>query len=212
MALASLLGCERDEHAPLSSDRWEAAVEALEDAHARSVPAKDALLFTGSSSIRRWDIEKAFAPRRVLNLGIDGAHLEHIVRFADRLILAHRPRVVVLYAGDNDTTAGKTPERIRDDFIELVDLLQRQLPESLVVFISIKPSIARWHVIDAVTKTNTLIAKICAQHAHLTYVDVFTAMLGVDEKPNASLYANDQLHLSEEGYALWRKLLLQHLN
>lgn len=212
MAFASLLGCDRDAPAPPPNDRWEAAVDAIESAHTGEAPAKDALLFTGSSSIRRWDIENAFAPRRVLNHGIDGAHLEHIVRFADRLILTHRPRTVVIYAGDNDTVADKTPERIRDDFAALVDVLQRRLPDTRVVFISIKPSIARWHSVETVITTNALIAKICAQHAHLSYVDVFTAMLGVDEKPNASLYASDGLHLSEAGYALWHALLLQHVD
>ena len=45
----------------------------------------------------------------------------------------------------------------------------------------------------------------------LAYIDVFTPMLGADGKPRPELYAPDGLHLSEEGYELWRRVTAPHL-
>ena len=47
-------------------------------------------------------LEVDFPGLRVLNRGFGGSELSDVVQFADRIVLPYRPRVVIVYAGDND--------------------------------------------------------------------------------------------------------------
>ena len=90
---------------------WAADIEAFEAADAERFPAPGPIVFTGSSSIRLWSsLEEDMAPLYVLNRGFGGAHMAHVLHFADRIITPYTPRALVLYVGDNDIGAGKTPE------------------------------------------------------------------------------------------------------
>ena len=48
--------------------------------------------------------------------------------------------MVVLYAGDNDLAAGKTPQQVIEDYKAFVARVRRDLPKAKIAFISIKPS------------------------------------------------------------------------
>ena len=81
---------------------WEDEIVAFEAAGAEAPPEPGAIVFTGSSSIRLWSTLSAdMAPMRVLNRGFGGAHMAHVVEFADRIVTPYAPRAVVVYAGDN---------------------------------------------------------------------------------------------------------------
>jgi lysophospholipase L1-like esterase len=45
------------------------------------------------------------------------------------------------------------------------------------------------------------------QHPLVDYVDVFTPMLTADGSPRTELFRKDALHLNDQGYALWRKII-----
>ena len=78
------------------------------------------MVFVGSSSIRMWEtLEADFPGLPVLNRGFGGSELSDVVRFADRIVVPYKPRVVVVYAGDNDLAAGKTPAQVFADFRSL---------------------------------------------------------------------------------------------
>jgi hypothetical protein len=128
--------------------KWEKAVAAFEQQGKEKPPPKNAVLFAGSSSIRLWDLKKSFPDVEVINRGFGGSQLADSVHFAPRLILKHEPRLVVVYAGDNDIAAGKSPEQVSEDFQGLVTAVHKELPKTMVVFIAIKPSPARWQQVE----------------------------------------------------------------
>jgi lysophospholipase L1-like esterase len=165
----------------------------------------------GSSSIRLWDLPKSFPDLDVINRGFDGSEIADSEHFASRIILKHEPRMVVLYAGDNDIAAGKTPEQVLGDFKAFVKTVLKGLPKTRIAFISIKPSIRRWALVDKIRKANVLIETYCKQGEALLYIDVAKPMLGNDGKPRSELFAKDGLHLNETGYALWAMVLKPHL-
>jgi lysophospholipase L1-like esterase len=39
------------------------------------------------------------------------------------------------------------------------------------------------------------------------FIDIFTAMLGIDGRPDESLFLEDGLHVSPKGYQVWKRLL-----
>jgi lysophospholipase L1-like esterase len=187
--------------------KWEKAVAAFEQQDKEKPPPKHAVLFAGSSSIRLWDLPKAFPGLDVVNRGFGGSQVADSVHFAPRLILKHEPRLVVFYAGDNDIAAGKLPERVYEDFQALVQAIHKELPKTKVVFLAIKPSLARWAQVEKQRQANALVEGLCKKDDRLLYLDVFKPMLGEDGKPRPELFAKDGLHLNEKGYELWASLL-----
>jgi lysophospholipase L1-like esterase len=191
----------------LAQDRWEPQVAALEAA-ARTTPhQKGEVLFVGSSSIHRWDVAAAFPEVRTINQGIDGTELSDAVKYADRLILPFEPRVVVVYAGDNDIAGGRTSEEVAVQFERLAARILSRLPQTRIVFIGLKPSILRWSQVERMRATNEMIRAFCAHDDRIAFVDVDGPMLGWDERPRRELFVEDGLHLSAEGYRLWTSLV-----
>ena len=206
---AKLSDAQLDEKFPPT--RWEQRIAALEKKAEQNPPPKDCVVFVGSSSIVRWDLKKWFPDLPVINHGFGGSHLGDSVYYAERLVIPYRPATVVVYAGDNDLSGGKSPERVLSDYQKFVAKVQEKLPETKIIYIAIKPSIRRWALIDKVRKANALIAEAASKDSRLQYLDVDGPMLGEDGQPRKELFVQDGLHLSDEGYALWTKLLLAQL-
>lgn len=191
---------------------WESEIKAFEEADRRAAVAEGGVLFVGSSSIRLWETLAADFPSvKVVNRGFGGSHLEDSTHYADRIVIPYRPRLIVLYAGDNDIESGKSPSRVLADFKEFVRVVRRRLPRTRIAFISIKPSPARWHLADQVRRANELIRAYAERTRGLVFIDVFTPMLGSDGKPRPELFVEDGLHLSTEGYRLWRRVISPHV-
>lgn len=193
------------------SERWEPAIRAFEEHQRAAPPAKGGVVLLGSSSFRRWDLERYFPGRGLINRGFGGSQLADALRYLDRIVLPLRPRTVVLYEGDNDLASGKSPETVEREFRHLVERLRAALPETKIVFVSIKPSLRRWALIDAMRDANARIKALAAEWAKLEYVDIAGPMLGADGRPRPELFVEDGLHLSDAGYALWAERLAPHL-
>ena len=209
--LACLLGCEAGPAAtrPPSppASQWEDAIRAFEEADRKSPPPADAILFIGSSSIRLWNLKDYFPDLQVINRGFGGSYISDSVEFLSRIAIPYKPRIVVLYAADNDIKDGKLPDVLLADFKAFAALLEERLPAARLVFISIKPSPARWQLFERMKEANEKIRAFIATDPRLIYVDVVPPMLGADGKPRPELFVEDQLHLSPSGYRLWASLL-----
>jgi lysophospholipase L1-like esterase len=186
---------------------WEKAIAAFEKQDRAKPPPKDAILFVGSSSIRLWDLPRSFPDRQVINRGFGGSEIADSVHFAPRILLKYRPRLIVFYAGDNDIAAGRRPERVAADFKEFVRTVHAELPRTKILFLSIKPSIRRWNLVERMRRANELIRDYCKQVKRVEYVDVATPMLGTDGKPRRELFQRDGLHLNAAGYKLWASIV-----
>lgn len=187
-----------------TASRWENDIRAFEAADRTNPPPKRAVLFVGSSSFRLWtNLARDFAPHAVLNRGFGGSHLSDVNAFLDRIVIPCLPRLILLYAGDNDLAAGKTPEQVAADFREFVRRVHAVLPETRIGFVSIKPCPAREKFLAQVRAANQLIAQHCASDQRLTFIDIFTPSLQADGRPRADLYLADGLHPNDRGYALW---------
>jgi lysophospholipase L1-like esterase len=186
-------------------EKWTAAINKFTQADVTNPPPHGAVVFIGSSSIVKWDsLEKDFAGTKVINRGFGGSELADSVFYADRIVIPYRPRVVVLYAGDNDLHAGKTPEIVHADFKAFAAKIHAALPDTKVVYIAIKPSPSRWNLKDKVVKANALIAAECAKDKRrFAFADIYTPMLGANGQPRPELFVKDMLHLSPAGYEIW---------
>jgi lysophospholipase L1-like esterase len=187
-------------------NRFEAAIAKFEEMDRTTPPGS--ILFTGSSSIRRWTMmDKDFAGLPVLNRGFGGSSYPDLVRYIERIAVPVKPKTIVFYSGDNDTARGRTAAQIEADVRAIAAKIHAALPETRLVFISIKPSIARWEHVDVMRDANARIKKFVSEDPRRVFVDVFPQMLGADGKPRPELYVEDGLHLTRAGEAIWTAAL-----
>jgi lysophospholipase L1-like esterase len=208
LALAACARTTPSRSTPAAPTQWEPEVERFEAADRERPPAPGGVVFVGSSSIRLWpSLDRDFPDVRLVNRGFGGSELGDVVALADRIVVPYRPRVVILYAGDNDLAAGKSPEQVFEAYRSFVALVRRELPGTRVAFIAIKPSPARWSLVDRVREANRLIRDHAQSDSSLGFVDVFTPMLDEAGQPRHELFVEDGLHMNAAGYALWRELV-----
>jgi lysophospholipase L1-like esterase len=188
--------------------RFEPEIRAFEAHDRAATPPVGGIVFVGSSSIKNWvEVAQDFPGRPVLNRGFGGSTLTDVRYYEDRVVLRYKPRLVVLYAGDNDLAMGRSPERVLRDYRAFVAHLRSVRPGTRLVYVSIKPSPARRAFLGAARRTNELIRSDIRRDSLASYVDVSTPMLEPSGQPRAALFGPDSLHMSRSGYALWRTLL-----
>jgi len=187
---------------------WGSQIRSYEKADAKKPPKPGGILFIGSSSIRYWKtLTQDMAPLPVLNRGFGGAHVPHVTHYADRILFPYKPRLIVLYAGENDLAADKKPAKVMADLDALLKRIHEKLPKAHVFYISVKPSVLRqshWPVMAAFNKQ---IAKKLKGLSWVTYVDIAKAMLTAKGKAEPSIFIWDRLHMNAKGYRRWTKII-----
>ena len=147
-------------------------------------PPEGAVLFMGSSSTRMWDLKKYFPGLPVINRGFGGSYISDSANYTDSIAAPYKPRVVVLYAGDNDIADGKPPKLVASDFGYFLSSLRVKLPRAPVVYIAIKPSPARWELWPVMREANGLIKRSCELRQPCRFVDASSSMLGRSQRPS----------------------------
>ena len=171
--------------------RWDKQIAAFEKADQEKAPPQNGILFVGSSSIRYWKVEISFPGMPVINRGFGGSEISDAIFFADRIIIKHQPRVIVFYAGDNDLARGKSGQQVVADYQTFVKKIRTSLPKTRIIFVAIKPSIARWKLIEQIRQTNKKIEQITMTDPLQVFLDVDTPMIGADGKPKPELFIKD---------------------
>lgn len=193
-------------------ERWEKEIAGFETADAANPPKKGGIVFTGSSSIRMWKtLEQDFPNYPVLNRGFGGSQISDAVHFADRIVVPYAPRKIFIYSGGNDVNAKKSPKQVAADFKKFVEKVRAKLPDVDIAYISIAGNPARWKQVEQVKEANGLIEAYCKATPKLTFIDVFTAMLGSDGLPKPDIFLPDCLHMNAEGYKIWTEVVGKHL-
>ncbi len=196
----------------VSSADWQQDMQRFADADAIAPPPKQAVLFIGSSSIRFWDtLATDFPGVPAINRGFGGSEIRDSTWYADRIVVPYAPRMIVLYAGDNDLSSGRSPLQLRDDFRSFVARVRHDLPGVKIAYISNKPSPSRTRLLPAQREANSLIRQDIAMMKRVQFIDIFTPMLDAQGQPRAELFREDQLHMNPAGYQLWKQVVAPYL-
>jgi len=187
--------------------RWEAAIRRFEKADTDERRPRDAVLFVGSSSIRMWNLKESFPGLPSINHGFGGSQIDNSIHFADRIVWPFKPRVIVFYAGDNDIAAGKSAAQVVQDYATFSTMVHEHLPDTSMVYVAIKPSIARWELSKEMAVANAEIAKRCESDDQRVFLNIWDPMLGDYGTPMKGLFLKDGLHLNAKGYGIWNDLL-----
>jgi lysophospholipase L1-like esterase len=178
-----------------------------------SFPKKNSILFIGSSSIRLWkDVQSAFPGYKIINRGFGGSTLPQVEMYAKDIIFPYRPRQIVIYCGENDLTSqGINADSVFNRFQSLFYIIRGRLKNVDIVFISMKPSPSREHLMSEMALGNKMIEEFLREKKKAAFVDVYSLMLEENGLPRKDLFVKDMLHLNREGYSIWEKALKPYL-
>ena len=188
-------------------NRFAPEIKAFAEWDSKNAGPAAPVLFVGSSTIRMWRTHESFPDLPVINRGFGGSQISDVLHFADRVVLAYQPQVIVFYAGDNDIAGGKSAQRVFEDYRKFVGLVRAGRPAAQIVFLAIKPSGSRWSLWPEMKRANELVRDFCASDDRLVYADLNASLLGAEGTPDPSLFLKDQLHLNAKGYVIWTKAL-----
>jgi pentatricopeptide repeat protein len=177
-------------------------------------PPKQAILFLGSSSFRKWeDVQKYFPDYKIINRGFGGSTIPDAIYYLDKIVFPYEPKQVVIYEGDNDLASSDkiTADSVLNRFEKLFSLIRTHLPNTSIAFVSIKPSPSREKLIPEMQKANSLIKNFLKNKRKTAFIDVYHKMLSKDGTPNKSLFIEDELHMNAKGYAIWQKIIEPYL-
>lgn len=187
---------------------WENEMKAFAETDRRQTPPRKAVLFVGSSSFYRWHtIREGFPRTDLINRGFGGSRLEDVNYYAPQIVVPYKPRIIVLYAGENDIAEGVTAENVLAEVKRFIAIVKTSLPSTRVLFVSIKPSPLRWAFWPEMRRANELIRTELSLEKKVRFVDVATAMLDKNGEPKSGIYESDTLHLNGKGYTIWRDIL-----
>ena len=189
--------------------RYEESIERFENADLISPPAKKAILLVGSSSIGFWnnDAPVDLAPLDVIPRGFGGSVMNDVLHYYERIILKYAPRAIVLYEGDNDIAWGLSPATVLNQLVSLIANLDRDLPDTRLYLLDIKPSIARSHLWVLAEEVNNGFAAIARTDPNIFHINVSKFLLDENGDIRKEIYLPDDLHLNDAGYDIWAEVI-----
>ncbi|PWJ57241.1 lysophospholipase L1-like esterase [Dyadobacter jejuensis] len=217
LLLATFLGsCHKPSYTSLAADwtpdydldRFEKTILSYEKRDAVRMPPKGGIVFTGSSSFTKWTkVDQDLAPLPIINRGFGGSTIPEVIHYADRTIFKYQPKTVVIYC-ENDMfgAKAKTPVQVRDEYVKLTKMIHENLPGAKIYGISLKPSPSRWSKKEESLEANRLIKDFIAKDKGHEYIDIWDVMLK-DGRPDGAIFVSDSLHMNQEGYDRWVKVL-----
>lgn len=177
-----------------------------------AIPAtQNDIIFAGNSITDGGEWAELFDNTKIKNRGISGDVTAGIIhRLPD--MASRRPAKLFLLIGTNDLARNIQPDSVIKNIFLISDYLHRQSPSTKIFVQSILPVNKKFgkfggHTVN-VEKIKTVNAalKAAADSHTYTYVDLHTAFSNKDGLMREEL-TNDGLHLTGEGYLLWKHLV-----
>ena len=185
-------------------------VQALKQKDSLAFPAPGQTLFIGSSSFTMWkDAQDYFPKHKILNRAFGGSTLLDMIRFRYEVVFPYQPKQIVLYCGENDFASSDTVTvaMVAERFKTFYSLMRARYPVVPFLYVSMKPSPSRAHLMSKYKEANQLIAEFLKQDKKSAFADVYSKMLKADGSPMDDIFLQDRLHMTAKGYAIWKKIL-----
>ena len=178
---------------------------------------KGGVLILGSSTMDFWDnwaTDLSLTDKITgYNVGIGGTTSEDWLTAYDKLVKPFYPSCVLIFVGGNDINVNgargiDTAHRVQ----ELIERIHADFPAASIYYIYSLPT-PNSYANGKFTKeefsilVNTLKA-YCDSKDYVVGVDVAPALTDENGNPIDSLFRDDKIHMTLEGYALWTNYLL----
>ena len=177
-----------------------------------------AVVFFGSSSIRRWEsLTRDFADYQIIQRGMGGAVFADVNQLLNDVATRYNPRALVVWAGVNDLYADRSADYVFGQFKTFVDSVAISMPSTKIFYIGITRNPE--FVFNAARDTerlqaNSLIANYVASsgNPNLIYIDLpaffetltYTTTQVTNKPDELWYYQVDTAHLNKAGYTVWK--------
>lgn len=173
--------------------------------------SKETVVFTGSSSVRKWNnLQEVFPEYQIVNSGFGGSQASDLLAYVDQLVLQYQPKKVFIYEGDNDLAFSKKPERIIEDTKKILQKIKDNNPNTQIVLIAAKPSLKRWNLKRNYRKLNRKFKRLSKRDDAIEYANVWDIMLK-GKKVREDIFIADGLHMNALGYELWYHIIKEYI-
>ena len=203
--LITHIGFSQDPEGP---ERFENSIVEYEEWDKANPFPDGAVLFVGSSSVRMWkDIDAQFPQVKIINRGFGGSKFSDLLYYLDRIVTCYQPSKIFIYEGDNDIASKVKIREIMDNARQVRQVIARKLPGVPVFFIAAKPSVARWKLKKKYQQLNSQLSLFAANTPGTGFVNVWNSALDADGEVRKDIFLEDNLHMNEKGYAIWKKAI-----
>ena len=185
--------------------RWEETMQRFEQQDLLDPPPEGAILLTGSSSIARWydQAAAAVAPLTVIPRGFGGSVMGDVLYHLERVALKYKPRAILIYEGDNDTSYGMPENKILGQLKQIIAKIHDQLPTARIYVMSVKPSVLRQNVWSNAEKVNRGYEAIAKNDPLVYHIDSASPFLKANGSVMTDIFVDDNLHLNDMGNLIW---------
>ncbi len=186
------------------SQNFISEIKAFEKKDSLSKPREGQVLLVGSSTFRLWlTYQQDLKDFPVINRGFGGSQMSDLNFYFDKIVLKYKPKMILVYEGDNDLNAGENPDSVISEFKEFVQKVKTKMPNTKVAFCSIRPSLARVAILDKQVAVNKAIKKFCRWQKKVYFVDIQKDFYLPSGDLMLDIFVADKLHLNQKGYEIW---------
>ncbi len=184
--------------------------------HFKLIPVKENdIVFIGNSITDGAEWSELFNDITIKNRGISGDFSAGILhRIND--IVKQKPGKIFLLIGVNDLAWGISTDSVIKNILLTADWIKQESPSTQLFIQSVLPVsdvfkkfIGHTNKTDSILKINSRLKKESENHRY-DYIDLHTFFCNKQGKLDGK-YTNDGLHLSGEGYILWKHLVFPYL-
>ncbi|MCW3092563.1 MAG: hypothetical protein JWP81_3632 [Ferruginibacter sp.] len=189
-------------------------IQKFKSADSAHFPAKQLILFIGSSSFTKWvDVQDYFPVHHILNRAFGGSTLLNVIHYANDIIFPYQPKQIVIYCGENDIASSDsiTAKIVFNRFRQLFELIRSRLPLVPVAYVSMKPSPSRQKFWPKMMEGNSMIRNYLKTKKNAAFIDVYHKMFNKDGTVMKDIFLEDNLHMNARGYAIWQKIIAPYL-
>lgn len=163
------------------------------------------LLFIGDSLIEGYDWQARIPFHTIHNFGIPGAKVDDVLDTVQDLSLATQPELIHLCIGTNNVY--KNDFLFLDSFRQIITLLRQKCPIAEIVVSNIFPMKLEHVRPKEIVQINMHINEIITQTGNclLDMHKIFS------EYSTESIFIEDNIHLTEQAYALWARSTIEHI-
>lgn len=178
----------------------------------------NAIIFLGNSLTQYFELAELLQNSHIKNRGIHGDMTEGVIK---RLapIIASQPKKIFIEIGVNDIEQKVPQPTLLKSYKLLIDTLKKTCPQTKLYVQSLLPvadssltlpsSYCSPQMNKSIVEVNKQVRKLAEDRA-CTFIEVYEKFVSGGQL--APKYSLDGVHLSEEGYLLWTKILKPYVD
>jgi lysophospholipase L1-like esterase len=192
---------QRQEHKQAVQQYWDQKFAVYAAENEQYADYEVDVAFLGDSLTDLYPLEEYYPQFTVSNRGIGG---DTTFNLEDRLQLSVydlKPKVAVMLIGGNNV------QNMFDNYESILQGLQKNLPQTKIVLISLTPMGGDWAYKNEISAYNNVKIRLLAEKYGFSFVDIYTPMFDLQTGMVWQEYTVDSVHLSPEGFRVFTDVL-----